>query len=176
MQEIKVWDLVVRVLHWSLVASVVGAWITREGDDVLHVRLGYAALAIVVVRVIWGFVGSRYARFDEFVRSPRETTTYLKAVIAHREPRHIGHNPLGALMIVALLAIVAGICVTGWLYTTDAYWGVEWVGKLHEGLTDLLIVLVVLHLAGVVFTSIRQRENLVKAMLTGMKKAPEHGP
>jgi cytochrome b len=103
-------------------------------------------------------------------------TTYLKAVIAHREPRHIGHNPLGALMIVALLAMVAGICVTGWLYTTDAYWGVEWVGKLHEGLTDLLIVLVALHLVGVVFTSIRQRENLVKAMLTGMKKAPEHGP
>jgi cytochrome b len=174
MQEIKVWDLLVRLLHWSLLASVVGAWLTREGNEVLHEQLGYAALAIIVTRVIWGFVGPRYARFTDFVRSPQETTAYLMAAIAHREPRHIGHNPLGGWMIVMLLATVAGICVTGWLYTTDAYWGVAWVGELHEDLTDLLMVLVALHVIGVILTSIRQKENLVKSMVTGRKRPTEH--
>ncbi len=170
MQEIKVWDLLVRILHWSLLACVVGAWLTRDGEDVRHLQLGYAALAIVAARVVWGFVGSRYARFADFVRSPRQTLAYSKAVIAHREPRHIGHNPLGGWMILMLLATTAGICLTGWLYTTDRFWGVAWVGELHDALTDVLIVLVMLHVLGVVFTSIRQKENLVKAMVTGMKR------
>jgi len=173
MREIKVWDLLVRLLHWSLVISVVGSWLTRDGNELRHVQLGYAALAIVAVRFGWGFVGSRYARFVDFVRPPGETLGYMRALLAHREPRHIGHNPLGGWMIVVLLATIAGICGTGWLYTTDAYWGVAWVGELHEGLTDFLIVLVALHLAGVVFTSIRQRENLVKAMVTGTKRGPD---
>ena len=175
MQEIKVWDLFVRILHWSLVAGVIGAWITREGDEPLHIQLGYAVLGIVLVRVIWGFFGSRHARFVDFVRSPGETIEYLRAVISHREARHIGHNPLGGWMILALLATITGICVTGWLYTTDAYWGVAWVGELHAGLTNLLIGLVMLHVLGVVFTSVRQRENLVKAMVTGTKRASEPG-
>jgi cytochrome b len=174
MQGIKVWDLLVRVLHWSLLAAVVGAWLTRDGDDIRHVQFGYAALAIVAVRFVWGFIGSRHARFADFVRLPSATFAYLKAVIAHREPRHVGHNPLGGWMILMLLATVAGICLTGWLYTTDAYWGVAWVGELHEALTDLLIVLVALHVIGVIFTSIRQKENLVKAMVTGTKQSTEH--
>jgi cytochrome b len=173
MQEIKVWDLLVRILHWSLVVCVIGAWLTRDHEDPRHLMLGYAVLAIVAVRIVWGLVGTRYARFADFVRSPSATIDYLKAVIAHREPRHVGHNPLGGWMIVLLLATLAGICVSGWLYTTDRFWGVAWVGELHEALTDALIALVVLHLIGVLFTSIRQGENLVKAMFTGMKKAPD---
>ena len=173
MQEIKVWDLLVRILHWSLVAAVVGAWLTRDGEDPRHVQLGYAALSIVAIRIVWGFVGSRYARFTDFVHSPRATAAYLKDVALHREPRHTGHNPLGGWMIMVLLATIAGICITGWLYTTDAFWGVAWVGETHEVLTDILIALVALHILGVIFTSIRQRENLVMAMITGKKKAPE---
>jgi cytochrome b len=173
MKEIKVWDLLVRLLHWSLVVSVVGAWLTREGNELRHEQLGYAALAIVAVRFVWGFIGSRYARFGDFVRSPGKTLRYLWAVVVHREPHYVGHNPLGGWMIVMLLATTAVICGTGWLYTTDAYWGVAWVGELHEGATDFLIVLVALHVAGVVYTSIRQKENLVKAMITGTKRVPD---
>jgi cytochrome b len=132
MQEVKVWDFFVRILHWSLVGGVFGAWITREGDDILHVQFGYLVLGIVAVRIIWGFVGFRHARFVDFVRSPRETISYLRSIIGRREPRHLGHNPLGGWMILALLATITGICVTGWLYTTDAYWGVAWVGELDR--------------------------------------------
>jgi cytochrome b len=176
MQEIKVWDLLVRLLHWSLVVSVVGAWLTREGNELRHEQLGYAALAIVAVRFVWGLIGPRYARFGNFVRSPAKTFGYFRAVVARREPHYVGHNPLGGWMIVMLLATIAVICGTGWLYTTDAYWGVAWVGELHEGATDFLIVLVALHVAGVVFTSIRQKENLVKAMITGTKRVPDQSP
>jgi cytochrome b len=175
MQEIKVWDLLVRILHWSLVIAVLGAWLTREGEDPRHLQLGYAALAIVAIRIVWGFAGSRHACFSDFVSSPRATVTYLKDVVRYREPRHIGHNPLGGWMILVLLATIAGICITGWLYTTDRFWGVAWVGETHEVLTDVLIALVLLHILGVIFTSIRQRENLVKAMVTGTKRAPETG-
>jgi cytochrome b len=174
MQEVKTWDLLVRVLHWSLIGLVVGAWITREGgEDLPHQLLGYGALAIVVVRVIWGFIGSPRARFSDFMRSPATTVNYLRAVVGNREPRHIGHNPLGGWMILILLATIAGVCISGWLYSTDAFWGVAWVGELHEGLTNFLIVLVALHVVGVVFTSFRQRENLVTAMVTGWKRAPD---
>jgi cytochrome b len=176
MQGIKVWDLLVRILHWSLVICIVGAWLTRDGEDPRHLWFGYAALAIVGARIVWGFLGPRYARFGDFIRSPRATFAYLKEVAARREPRHLGHNPLGGWMIVALLATAAGICITGWLYTTDRFWGVAWVGETHEILTDVLIALVALHILGVVFTSIRQRENLVMAMFTGMKKAPADEP
>src|SRR5262245_31113773 len=175
MREIRVWDLLVRILHWSLVAAVLGAWLTREGEGPRHLQLGYAALAIVVVRIIWGFVGSRHARFGDFVRSPRTTAAYLMELIRRREPHHVGHNPLGGWMIVMLLAVLAGICVSGWLYTTDAFWCVACVGETHELLTDVLSARGQLHVLGVIFTSIRQRENLVMAMITGRKKAPEPG-
>ncbi len=173
MREVRVWDLLVRVLHWSLVAAVIGAWLTREGEDPRHLQIGYAVLAIVALRIVWGFAGPRYARFIDFVRSPRATAEYLGKLVLHREPHYVGHNPLGGWMILMLLATTAGICISGWLYTTDRFWGVAWVGELHEFLTDALIVFVVLHVAGVIFTSIRQRENLVTAMITGTKKTPE---
>jgi len=169
--RVKVWDAFVRVAHWSLVAAIAGAWITEDAGAV-HEWIGYAALAIVVARLAWGAVGSRYARFSQFVRSPAATIEYAGRVFARREPRHIGHNPLGAYMIVALVVMVALVAGSGWLYTTDAYWGVEWVADLHEGLANALLVLIALHVAGVAFSSWRHRENLVAAMLSGRKRAP----
>jgi len=169
---VKVWDALVRISHWTLVACVAAAWFTRQH---LHEWVGYAALSIVALRIVWGFIGSRYARFRQFIRSPSCTLAYARAVATHREPRYLGHNPLGGWMIAALLATVALAGGTGWLATSDRYWGVEWVEELHEACADALLILVALHLAGVVVSSVRHRENLVHAMLTGRKPAPRPG-
>jgi cytochrome b len=169
--RIKVWDPLVRVGHWLLVASVLAAWFTRHAPGRWHEWLGYASLTVVVVRVAWGFVGPDRARFADFVRSPRATVRYAIALTNAREPRHLGHNPLGGWMVVALLATVLLVGLSGWLYTTDRFWGVEWVEKLHSTLTDVLWVLVALHLGGVLLTSLRHRENLVASMLHGRKRS-----
>lgn len=118
-----------------------------------HEWIGYAVLAVVVVRVMWGFAGSRYARFAQFVRTPAQTLNYGKQILAHTEPRHIGHTPLGGWMITALLITIAGVCITGWLFTTDRFWGVEWMEALHEMLAGLLVMLAALHIGGVIFSS-----------------------
>ena len=167
---IKVWDPLVRIGHWLLVLSVVLAWLTRHEAGPWHEWLGYAALAVVAVRLFWGAVGPPNARFGEFVRPPAETLRYAGQVLGGREGRHLGHNPLGGWMIVALLLTVTAVGLSGWLYTTDRYWGVEWVEELHSTLTDVLIVLVVLHIGGVLLASFRHRENLVAAMFHGRKR------
>lgn len=172
---VRVWDPLVRIGHWALVASIAAAWFTREGYGVWHERIGYAALAVVLLRVVWGFTGGRYARFREFVRPPAATFDYARRVATASEPRHLGHNPLGGWMIVLLLLVIALVGLSGWLYTTDRYWGVEWVGELHETLTHALLVLIALHVGGVALASYRHRENLVAAMLHGRKRAASAG-
>ena len=167
---IPVWDGPVRVLHWSLVLTVAAAWLTRHSPGRWHEWLGYATLAIAAARIAWGFVGPNHARFSDFLRPLAVTARYARDVLGRRETRFLGHNPLGGWMAVALLSMVALVGFTGWLYTTDRYWGAPWVEELHETLSDLLIALVALHIAGVVFTSARHRENLVAAMLHGRKR------
>ncbi len=167
---LPVWDAAVRVLHWSLVLSVAAAWLTRHAAGRWHEWLGYGTLAIVAARIAWGFFGSKYARFADFVRSGGVTATYARDVLGRREARYLGHNPLGGWMVLALLAMVTLVGLTGWLYTTDRFWGVPWVEELHETLSDILFAFVALHIAGVVFTSVRHRENLVGAMLHGRKR------
>ncbi len=172
---VRVWDALVRVGHWSLVAGIVATWFTHGK---WHEWLGYAVLAVVALRIVWGVLAqgsSRYARFAAFLRSPASTFEYSKQILAHREPRHIGHNPLGGWMIVALLLTITGVCVTGWLYTTDRFWGEAWVENLHIGLTNALLLLIALHIGGVIFSSLRHGENLVAAMISGRKRAPGPG-
>ena len=169
---VRVWDRTVRVLHWSLVVAVALAAVGTVALFGAHQPAGYAALAIVVLRVLWGGLGNRYARFGQFVRAPRATLRYARAVLRRREPRCLGHNPLGGWMVVALMGCIAGLALTGWLYTTDAFFGDETVERAHRALAWALLGLVVAHLAGVAFTSLRQRENLVAAMFDGRKRAP----
>lgn len=169
LRTVPVWDPLVRIGHWSLLLCVALAWATGEGDEAWHEGFGYATLAIIGIRLVWGFAGPRNARFSEFVRMPAATMAYALRVLAGNEPRYLGHNPLGGWMIVFLLACIALTGLTGWLYTTDRFWGVEWVGELHEGLAEALLVLIALHVAGVAFASWRHHENLVAAMLHGRK-------
>ncbi len=171
--ETRVWDILVRVLHWTLVAAIAVAWLTEDGPASLHDGAGYVALAVLAVRLAWGFVGPRSARFSRFMRSRDETLGYALALATHSEPRYLGHNPLGGWMIACLIATAAGAGVTGWLYTTDAFWGLKWMEAIHEGFANLLLLLIAGHVAGVAFTSWSQRENLVVSMIDGRK---EHRP
>lgn len=168
----RVWDPLVRIFHWSLVASFVVAWLTRHSSEDIHHLAGYAAAGLIAIRSVWGFLGTPYARFSQFVRHPLTVVQYLRDMLAGREARYIGHNPAGGIMIIVLIAMVGGTALTGWMMTTDAYFGVEWVARVHERVADLLLVLVLAHLGGVVLSSVRHRENLVRAMLTGHKRAP----
>lgn len=168
---LRVWDLWVRIGHWLLVLSVTAAWFTRHGGGAWHEWLGYAALAIVAVRIVWGFVGSTHARFADFVYPPQAVIAYTRQLVRRREAHYLGHNPLGGYMVLALLVTVALTAISGWLYTTDRFWGIEWVGNTHERLSDLLLLLIALHVAGVVFTSAREGQNLVAAMIHGRKRA-----
>jgi cytochrome b len=173
---VKVWDRFVRVAHWSLAACVLTAWIAArlklKAAEPVHEWSGYAVLLVVALRLLWGWIGSGYARFDQFIVGPTRAIAHAKAVLRRGEPRYLGHNPLGGWMIVALLATGAAASLSGWLSITDRFWGVEWVQDTHHVLGDALIVLAAFHVAGVVFTSRRQGENLAAAMLTGVKRPP----
>ncbi len=169
-ERLKVWDVPVRLAHWGLAAAIGIAWYAGEGLLRLHEAAGYAALALVAARCAWGWAGGRYARFAQFVRAPGTVWRYALAVARHREPRHLGHNPLGGWMAVLLLATVAAVGVTGWLYTLDRFWGLAWLEALHHALAWALVGLIALHIAGVVFTSWRHRENLAAAMVSGRKR------
>jgi cytochrome b len=169
---VKIWDPFVRVFHWSLVASFAVAWLSAEDVRVLHEWAGYAAGALIGLRLVWGIMGTRYARFRQFVRSPGAVAAYLRDIITGREARYLGHNPAGGLMILALLATMAAVATTGWMQTTDAWFGVDWVEAVHEVLASLMLGLVGLHVLGVLVASLRHRENLVRAMFTGRKRVP----
>ena len=173
---IRVWDALVRSLHWLLAASVVtawssGHWMSRWTEE-FHHTAGYVAAGVVVARIVWGFAGGRYARFGQFIRGPHATWIYARQLHTGSEPRYIGHNPLGGWMVLALLATVTAASLSGFLYTTDWLWGYEWLSDLHAAFAWLVLVLVLGHLTGVVFTSLRHRENLVRAMFSGAKRAP----
>ncbi|MEZ5667884.1 MAG: cytochrome b/b6 domain-containing protein [Alphaproteobacteria bacterium] len=172
---VRVWDPAVRLFHWGLAASFAVAWISAEEWQALHEWAGYAAGALIAFRLVWGVVGTRYARFAHFVPTPRGALGYLRAIAGGREARHLGHNPAGGAMIVALLVAMAGLCLTGWMQTTDAWWGVRWVKQTHELLANGLLALVGLHVAGVLLASLRHRENLVRAMVTGRKRPADAG-
>jgi cytochrome b len=167
---IKVWDLWVRVGHWLLVLSIAAAWLTRHGGGSWHEWLGYAALALVAVRMMWGFVGSPHARFGDFVFAPKTVIDYARGLLQHRERHYLGHNPLGGYMVIALLVAVALSGASGWLYTTDRFWGVEWVGAAHALLADALLILIALHVAGVLFACFRDGQNLIASMIHGRKR------
>jgi cytochrome b len=166
---IRVWDPIVRLLHWTLALSFLGAYVLDSPRD-LHETLGWAAFFAVLVRVAWGFLGTRHARFADFVPTPSRLLAYAQDTAVGREPRFIGHNPAGGAMVVALLSVVIVLGVTGWMMGLDAFWGVDWVEALHEGAANLGLGLVALHVLGVVWESLRHRENLVKAMITGQKR------
>ena len=179
----KVWDLPVRVMHWSLVLAVTGAWLTREleGDwFAWHVRCGYAVLLLAATRIVWGFVGTRHARFSDFVRGPRAILRYLREGTGADGQRIVGHNPLGALMVLALLAMLLtqallGLFANDQVMSTGPLFGYvsaetsDRLTSLHKQLFDVIVVAIVVHIAAALFYLWARRENLILPMITGRK-------
>ena len=173
----RVWDPFVRVFHWSLVTSFAVAWFSPQTTPAtLHYWAGYAAASLIMLRLIWGFLGTPHARFSSFVRHPRTVIRYVQDILKGREARYIGHNPAGGAMVLALMAMMVGTSLTGWMMTTDRYFGVAWVETVHELASHALLVLILAHLGGVALASYRHRENLVRAMVSGRKRVEDgHG-
>lgn len=170
-RTVMVWDPVVRVFHWTVVAGCLMNLLVLEDGKAAHRIVGYVVAGALAIRFVWGFVGTRHARFADFLPGPRRLLAYVGALVGGREPRTLGHNPLGAVMMVALMALLAGVSLTGWLSTTDAFWGAEWLEELHEILGEAIIPLALIHAMAALFESWRHRENLVWAMVTGRKRA-----
>jgi len=176
-ERIKVWDLFVRVFHWSFAVAIIFAWLSHEwrgGGRFLHVWFGYGALGLVGLRIVWGVIGTRHARFTDFVQTPVNDVRYLASLATGREKRYLGHNPLGGLMVIALMLATLGLGLTGY-YMTQRGAALLGLGRrdlqhLHGLIGDLFVVLVPLHILGVVWESVRHRENLLTAMFTGWKR------
>jgi cytochrome b len=167
--DVAVWDGVVRATHWSVAALVLWDGFEDSGGP-LHRNLGYLAAALVALRLAWGFVGTPTARFADWWPRASRLAAYVPALLAGRPPRTRGHNPLGALMMLALWACVLALALTGWMSRWDAFWGDDGIKAVHAFIADALLALVAVHVLAVLAMSRLQRENLVKAMLTGRKR------
>jgi cytochrome b len=183
-QGVRTWDLLIRLFHWTLVAAFFTAYLLEDDWMRLHVLAGYTVLGLLLFRIVWGLIGTRHARFTDFVCSPAKTLAYLKDAIAFRARRYLGHNPAGGAMVIALLlnlfaTTVTGLALYGYAEFSGPLAGLlgnipEWLGgsleDVHEFFANFTVLLVLLHVTGVVLTSLQHRENLVHSMFTGIKQ------
>lgn len=170
-RSVQVWPGYIRVMHWALAICVLGAWILSGDIRWIHQCLGYAAVILAGIRTVAGFTGRGFVRFSNFMKSPVSTLRYMSAIMRGKEKRYIGHNPAGGLMILALLLAISLTGLTGWLLTTDRFFGDDLLEDLHQTVANGIIFLVALHLGGVLIASVRHKENLVLAMITGRKRS-----
>lgn len=201
--QVKVWDLGVRIFHWSLVILYFIAYLTGEDESDLHIYAGYGVIALIVFRIVWGFIGSKYARFSDFLYGPGAVIRYAKSLLTSSPEHYLGHNPVGGWMIILLLLSLVGVSWSGLeLYAADGHGPLahqqgtlintaradgereghdddnkgdmaeqneEFWEEIHEVFANLSLTLVFLHIAGVVIATVKHRESLVKAMITGYK-------
>ncbi len=169
MEKILVWDWPVRLGHWTLAIGFAVAWLTAESERfrLVHVVAGGAVLGVATFRLVWGVLGTRYARFGDFIRGPQAVVAYLKSVLAMRPIHHVGHNPAGGWAIMALLLLGIATSVAGYFVYNEL--GGHLLEEFHEALASLMLGVVFVHLAGVAAGSLLERQNLPRSMLTGYK-------
>jgi cytochrome b len=182
---VRVWDPFVRLFHWGLVGAFATAYLVEDDPLVVHVWAGYVLLGLLAFRLLWGLIGPRHARFGDFVRGPRQVLRYLGDALQRRAGRHLGHNPAGGAMVVVLLVLLTATGLTGLaVYGAEEAAGPlaglmsgslsSWEDSLeeaHEVLANLSLILILLHVAGVLFSSWSHSENLIRSMITGRKRA-----
>jgi cytochrome b len=169
--QVRVWDPVVRLFHWTLALGCIANLTVLREVEPAHELVGYVILGAIAIRILCGFVGSAHARFSDFVAGPRELADYLGSLLRGKAPRYVGHNPAGGLMMLALIGLSTICGVTGVMMEQDAFWGVEWVEDIHETAANLILALAILHVLAALFESWHHRENLIRAMITGRKRA-----
>lgn len=185
LKTVTVWDLPTRLFHWTLVILMIAQWLTAENSETMayHVWGGYAVLALVLFRLIWGFVGSDTARFGDFLRGPGAALEYAKALRRGETPHYLGHNPMGGWSIVAMLALLliqAGtglfanddILIEGPLYAWVSKGTSDWLTSIHKLSFNLLLLVIAVHISAVLFYLLVKRENLIHPMLSGRKRLP----
>lgn len=174
--QVLVWDAPVRVFHWLTVLCFAGAWLTAESERwrLAHVTLGYTLAGLVVFRLLWGLVGTKHARFVNFVRGPAAVMAHVRELVKGQVEHPAGHNPAGALAIVALLGLAVAVSASGWALFDGP--GGEWLEDAHEAAASLMLALVGVHVAAVALSSWLGRDKLLRAMVTGRKPvAPAEG-
>lgn len=169
-QSILVWDIPTRVFHWLLVICFAGAWLTSESErlQMIHYAFGYSACVLVIFRVVWGFIGTRYARFTQFLKGPAEMMSHAKGLLSSNPHNTVGHNPVGGIVMVGLMLLILLIGLTGY-FSVKEFLG-DLMGEAHEAIASLALAVVVIHVAAAIIMSLLQKENLVRSMVTGKKQ------
>lgn len=178
---IRIWDPLVRCAHWSLLGTFTIAYLTRTNDYEAHLVTGYVVMGLIIVRIIWGFVGPRHARYSDFICGPAPVYAYLRNLFRLTPPRYLGHNPAGAAMIIALIIVLAILSLSGValdaaenragpLGATDLFLHRNQIAMVHTIATNATLILVTVHILGVAASSILHQENLILSMITGKKR------
>jgi len=175
-QTVPVWDPLVRLIHWTLALAILINSVFTDEESALHEWVGYVALGLVALRLLWGLIGTQPARFTAFPPSPARAMRHLGAMLKGDKTVHLSHNPLGALMVYNIWATVVALGITGYMMGTITFFGMEWVEELHEAAFGWLMASVALHVAGVFFDTWRSGVPLVRAMVDGRKRIPEGTP
>ena len=202
-EQVKVWDIAIRVFHWSLVALFFISYLTGDDAGIVHAYAGYGVIVLLVFRLVWGVIGTKHARFWDFVYAPETTKRYARSLISGKPIHYLGHNPLGGWMVILLLIFLSAVSWSGLeAYGAEGHGplanqsdsfigraladedknedesetgetaGSEFWEEIHEVLANLTLILVLLHVAGVLVSSLMHKENLVRAMISGYKNKP----
>jgi cytochrome b len=181
--QIKVWDPLIRFFHWALVSAFIIAYITEEDFLTIHSWAGYLILSLLCIRFVWGFIGTRYARFSDFAYSPKNIIQFIKDTLRLSAMRYLGHNPAGGamvflLMLSLLITTISGVVLLGaeeqagpvahWFTQSESMWA-DILEEVHEFFANFTLFLVLVHVVGVLVESLIHKENLVSAMITGFK-------